>query len=795
MSRWPVRSEDLARIESLYAEMTNDRGRVLIVSGGPGSGRTALIRAATEALRTTSPSVYPPPLVRSGRISTREDERGRFVPWEDEQNGPPVQEAAALIESVLGAGAKALPVLWLVAAPLSVSRAARNLVHRLRERGELGQSFQFETAVLREAALDRPLVCLIDDADNGAGSFWRDLEFSLAADIATNVPLFLVLTIKDVAEPGAQADAEQMSRQLESRGLAERLRLQPFTCDDIHQWIGRADADVVDQLLHVTWGRPGLLQSVWGNWTRCGSVAPAPGDGRWIFTPAADEAGLGSVNNALRDQLEHLVSDFNSDVALLRCAAIEGRQFTAEVVASALRRPNDDVTEALDRMVQRQSLAGTTVIEHRRTVVIPSRPGSQRQLAVYGFVSPWHWLALRAGLSPDEHKQLAMRIADALVRLYEPDLWRVAAALADLSIVVGDVDAAARYQRRADFAGPDDALRSQVERIVTADVSEWDAWQCARAGYVLLEAIGQLRRSTPIATRRVYATQARELGERARNGPLQVDAHLWEGRLAVDSDDYRTAREHLDTARRIAAEISYHVGEAHAWNDLGVLEQSSWSTGTLFEMASDLDRPGVWEAREAIETAYQAALAKWETLGNVAGQAAAHIALAKAASLTRDHETELVEYQTAVKLLRRAGGRRRGEGDADDTSTDVCIGTDDVVIAHALLCLAVGYLHSGMPEEADTTYQEVVSLGEQITARLAEEDDYFALPLVAWKLGYLDAMRRALGEILRFAVEVQDRVREDLARRAIEAFDNLRRDALPRSTATSPLPSHFRHAW
>jgi hypothetical protein len=649
--------------------MESDHGCVLIVSGSAGSGRTALLRAATQALRTADP----PPVVLAGRIASREDGHAGFVTWEEESAQAPAKEALGLLQSTLALGGQLVPVLALLGELLGASRAARDLLQQIRESGKAQDPLQLVPDILRAAAREHRCACLIDDADTGTGTLWRDLEFSFATEIAQQLPLLLVLSIRDrEGEPeGAdEADAQRMARRLEERRLAERVQLESFTQEDLREWLGPADRDVVSQLLAVTWGRPGLVSSVWANWIATGSVERATGDGRWVFTPAADDAALGSVSTALRTQLERVTTDFERDAEFLRCGALEGRQFTAEVIAAALRRDRDEVNDALDQIVERQE-EGCELIMECPGVAVGFSNSRPRQLWPYRFVSPWHWLALRATLSETDRETLAARVADAMIELYEAETWRVARSIAELSRLAGRPADATRYQRMADFAGPDDELASEARRILSAETRDWDAWECERAGWVLIEAEQELRWSAAPSDLRAYARRAFELGKRAGSGPLQVHALFAEAKLETRLAEFDAAREHFALMRRTARDISDRAGEAEAIAGVGNVENECLNP-------------------RAAEPAYREALSRFEGLGDLHGQAQAHRGLGYAAMMTGDLEGARVEHELGLKLRRRLG--------------------DDFETADSLLDLAIVDAKLGSRTTGAAYYREAVEL-------------------------------------------------------------------------------------
>lgn len=360
MTERPVRSADLERVVNGYSEMSErGRGRLVIVSGPDGSGRTELLQTADQTLKGVKQGGH----VFAGEVDV--DDGFRYCAWNEEER--PWKKAFAVIQTLLAVGGRLEPILGFVAQVLAAELVTSDFLAKClpKKRDNPGAVL---ADVLKEAMSDQPIAWLIDNADRGLAGLWVELEFNLAAQIASELPLLLVLATQDrEGEPTGQdeANAQKWARHFVEDGRAERLVLEPFEHEDVERWLGRASRELIEHLLEVTWGRAGLLQELWAQWTRAGVVARAPEDGRWEFSALADPVApmprralpvLGGVAHALRAHVEAVTGSQDADVLhsynrLLWCGALEGRRFTAEATAAALGRDRDEVIRALDEVL------------------------------------------------------------------------------------------------------------------------------------------------------------------------------------------------------------------------------------------------------------------------------------------------------------------------------------------------------------------------------------------------------------------------------------------------------------
>ncbi|MET9283836.1 BTAD domain-containing putative transcriptional regulator [Nocardia beijingensis] len=293
-----------AELTALYAAAQGEGPRAATLVGEAGSGKSTVLHHIRAALRDAGFRVV------LGRCP--EDEAAPSAwPW--------VEMLRVLVgECDPGDLASALaPLLTDGADPPQEDRAhGRFLLHRA------------VCGYLTAVAADRPLAILLDDAHRG------DAETAaLLAAVATRVPALVVIGYRPDEVPPALADAlatlatiVRARVRLPGLGLADSGRL-------VAALTGSTPADSVVETLHErTGGNPFYL-------TEFARLLQSEGE-----VVAASEVPQG-VRDVLRRRLSRLPE---TAVALLRLAAVIGREFDLEVLVRAAEVGEDDVLDAVE---------------------------------------------------------------------------------------------------------------------------------------------------------------------------------------------------------------------------------------------------------------------------------------------------------------------------------------------------------------------------------------------------------------------------------------------------------------
>ncbi|MGV9674942.1 BTAD domain-containing putative transcriptional regulator [Nocardia sp. NPDC003482] len=293
-----------AELAALREAATGTGSRAATVVGEAGSGKSTLLRHFGAALRASghrvvvgrcpeddaAPSAWP--WVEILRDLTREYDPGEFAP-----------ALAPLLTD--GAGT-----------PDGDGAHGRFLLHRA------------VCGYLTEVAAGGPLAILLDDAHRG------DTETAaLLAAVATRVPGLIVVGYRPDEVPPALAEALASF----ATTVRARIRLRGLGIDDSARLIaartGSAPAaDVVETLHERTGGNPFYLTEIARLLRSEGAVV------------AASEVPDG-VRDVLRRRLSRLPE---TGVALLRLAAVIGREFDIAVLVRAAEVPEDDVLDAVE---------------------------------------------------------------------------------------------------------------------------------------------------------------------------------------------------------------------------------------------------------------------------------------------------------------------------------------------------------------------------------------------------------------------------------------------------------------
>lgn len=450
----PGRDEDLAwLLERCRALADTRHGEIVFIAGEEGSGRRALLTAlASRApIRTLSGAfrdgAYEPEL-RDSQMESR---------------------VAAVVEDLAALAGYAHPVASLIAHAIAASRRASELWAELRSDSEVEHILGLAPAVLRRAALEGPVVCVIHDADGADGGWWDELIMSLGVEVCDDLPLLLVLSVQGPAEVGVPSEGEppsqSVARILGSRELATWRSLGPVRRADLSRWVGPSDHAVIHHLDEVGGGVAELAAQTWRRWVAEGVVARRDNDDRWAFTEHGRDRALGPMQWVVAGRIRRLVGDTGVESLecardVLSCAALEGATFTANAVVAALDRP--DAFPLIEIAAQ----GDIPILTELPTVTVTDEAGT-RELRRYRFTARLDYLVLRRyGLRSERRRALSSRLAAAVSEAWGSDQARVAGALARLCREAGELEMAAAFERIRNSSGSRDALLWRAEQIL-----------------------------------------------------------------------------------------------------------------------------------------------------------------------------------------------------------------------------------------------------------------------------------------------------------------------------------------
>ncbi len=406
------RHECLAGLEDALDDLEHGRGRVLLLSGEAGIGKTRIVEALVERARSRG--------VRAELAWC----------WPGE-GAPPYWIWIQLLRRLLGsrepdamreALAHDAGVLASLLPELGEGNGDRRGLESLDPQQARFRLFDALASFVVRRSERRPLVLVLEDLHwAGTGSL-QLLEF-----VARNLegsPLLLLGTHRP-AEGASRSEASSLLARLARSPHCEVVDVEGFGDDEVREFVRSAAGlepsdELVRALRRRTRGNPFLL----GELMR--SQPAALRDGH------LEELETGDVPFAVREA-------FDDRIAALGTSARE----VAEL-ASTLRPPVEP--ELLMRAAECDASAVERALDDlRRARLLETAP----ETGGLRFVHDLAREAVYAAIDVDERRSLHGRVADALEQIHASDRRPVADALADHFEKSGRFGAAARYARLA----------------------------------------------------------------------------------------------------------------------------------------------------------------------------------------------------------------------------------------------------------------------------------------------------------------------------------------------------------
>ena len=485
------RAEVLAGLGEALEEVSRGRGRIVLLTGEPGIGKT---RTAEELVRGAS-TAGNPPLVLTGWCASQPGAEP-YWPWLRILRGL----VDAVDDEALG-GALRVSATALVRLVPELGGRVSGLVP-IADGSPEGSRFRLFDAIaafLRAAAADRTLLLLLDDLQWADPSSLRLLEF-LAREMA-QARVLLVATLREAEVVDGHPLCETLEA-LSRVGRFERIELRGLAPGEIVSLVeglcgSRVSEERIAAIAARSDGNPFFVREL--------ALEALDSRGEAAFVPPL----LGSV---LRGRLHRLPSPARE---VLEAAAVAGARFEAPVVSQATGRSREEVAEALDGAV-------------RAGLVIPDP-----QHLGWRFAHALVHEAVSAGVAEGRARELHHRIARAIESHHRGDLDSHAGELARhfaAALPLAEREAAVAWAHRAgDVAFERLAFDEAVVHHENA-VQLYDreaAREPGRAGqlaYALASSLHCAGRGRPAFE--AYA-RAAELAGAAGDAALLADAADW----------------------------------------------------------------------------------------------------------------------------------------------------------------------------------------------------------------------------------------------------------------------------
>ena len=547
------RDDQLAALDEILAGARGGRGRVVLVAGEPGIGKT---RLAEEAARRGAAAGM---RVAWGRCHEG-DGAPALWPWAQVLRQLAAELAPGQLAAMLGPSAawigqlmpelagpaqpaRPLPMADLAAARFQLNQAAAGLLRRLAD--------------------SRPLLVVVDDLH------WADVpSLSLLAFLAAELKdarLAVLGTYRDVELLAGRPLADTLGA-LAREPVVERIPLGGLDRDGVGRLItrtigGRPPEPLVEAVADRCGGNPffitELLRLLQSERRLAGPDAAAA---------ARREVPVG-VRDVLRARLARLPEQTST---LLMVAAVAGRGFDLDLVEAVTGLEDEPALDAAEAAV----LAG-----------LVSRTTGRR--GRYRFAHALVRETIYEDISRARRARLHARVADALVavRGAEPEpaaemayhCWQAApvigAARALPHLVRAGEQAAAQLAYEAADEQFERALQLAGQLPASPQATDQEIHIAARLGTVRLIVRGYADpdAAAALARARSLAVRAGRRGEPAEGRWALFMSHL--------------LRSELGPAQELAAELITLGGER---NDLALLSFGHWQAGTVALYRGDL---------------------------------------------------------------------------------------------------------------------------------------------------------------------------------------------------------------
>lgn len=560
------RADELAALDAALASARAGHGRLLVVSGEAGIGKTRLSREAEERAAAAGMRTLRGRAVHGGSNVP-------YRPVADALRGPLLAADAPLRSRLTGDGTSNEPT-------------------------EVDIVPDAVLGLLRDLAGDDGLLCVLEDLH------WADADtLAVVADLADALDRERVLVIVTERSDWPGPTAEVLAT-LVARRAASRLALAPFD-DDIVEELARRALDVqavphgVAAALHRrAEGVPFLVEEMLTAYVAAGGT-PDRNEEWWTSRRVAD-ALPPSYRDLVRERLAHLDQTARRVVA---SAAVLGRTFDWRLLGRITGLSTDEVLDALRAASREQLVWG----------------GVQGHSATFSFRHALARETLLADLLAPEVADLALRAAEVMEDVHPglPGEWCEHAA--DLRVVAGDRLGASRLLqesgRRSFARGALATAEASLDRARELVADDHMAW--VGVDELLLRVLGaagkterliELGHAVLVAMRR-YLDLSPGPEVRARVARLHTDL----ARGALLSGELVLARRHLQEARELV--VGGDVSETAATLDAvdaqltlaeGDASSSRRLAGAAAEAAGALDLPAL--LCEALEALGRAAL-------------------------------------------------------------------------------------------------------------------------------------------------------------------------------------------
>jgi tetratricopeptide (TPR) repeat protein len=413
------RGQELGQLRKGLEQARAGRGRLYLVSGEPGSGKTRLTEELTTYARMRGAGVL------LGRCFEGEGAPA-FWPWVQAIRKYTKDRQPHELHNVMGAGAADIAQLdseirlRLPALPTPPHLDAEQARFRL---------FDSITTFLRNAAASRPLLLILDDLQWADEPSLRLLQY-LAGEISES-HIFVVGTYRDV-DLGRGHPLTRTLAEIARAGAGDQMRLAGLSREDVHRYIELTSGlqppePLVQRIWDKTEGNPFFVIE---------TIRLLISEGHFERPEQLAELVINippSIRDVVRRRLEQLSDRCNKTLTM---AAAYGREFPLQVIEALSDGDGDRVLDDLEEAA-----------DARIVVEVPG--GDLKYLFMHDLVRE----AVYDEIKPVRRMRMHAHIGRVLERLYEgQEIERHLAELARHFVAAGragDPDKAVEYSSRA----------------------------------------------------------------------------------------------------------------------------------------------------------------------------------------------------------------------------------------------------------------------------------------------------------------------------------------------------------
>ena len=380
------RDEELALLTRRWQQAKAGEGRVVVLVGEPGIGKSRLAQAmlaepAGEPY--TSLRYFCSPHHQASALHP-------FITQLEHAAGLSRDDMAearlAKLEALLARSNAGAEELGFIAERLSIPTGDEYRLPDLTPQRRKERTFEALLGQLTRLAARQPVLMLFEDAH------WIDptsLELlTLTVARASTLPLLLLVTARPEFTPPWPADAHVTTLPLARLGRREGMTLVARSAG------GKAlPAEILEQILARTDGVPLFLEELTKTIIESGLLREE--DGHYALDGALPPLAIPTtLHDSLMARLDRLAPV--REVAQIGAAI--GREFSYRLLSAVAQQPDDRLTEALDRLVGAELVFGRGEVPE----------------AVYTFKHALVQEAAYASLLRERRRQLHARIAEAL---------------------------------------------------------------------------------------------------------------------------------------------------------------------------------------------------------------------------------------------------------------------------------------------------------------------------------------------------------------------------------------------